>query len=77
MGILGFKKVDSLGRITIPFEFRKRFCISNGGFVEAHLKDNCLIIKPLEKKCTFCGNENDLKPFKDKYICKDCIDTIS
>lgn len=29
-------------------------------------------MKSFDKMCRFCGNEDDLKQFKNKYICKEC-----
>ena len=70
------RKLDSLGRIVIPKGIRIRYNISAGDIVDIYRQDNILGIRKHNTKCVLCGNEEDLVHFKNKLICKVCINKI-
>jgi len=72
-----FRKVDELGRIVIPIEIRKKFNISEGDRFEIYVEeDGNIVLKKFERSCAFCENIKDLKKFKNKLICKKCLNKI-
>lgn len=71
------RKVDSSGRISIPKEIRDRLYFSGEETVRIFIKNNKLILLKNEPGCIFCHNKNDLKVFKNKLICNDCLLNIS
>lgn len=43
------RKVDGLGRVTIPKEVRNQVGIEDNDFVELYVKDGCIILEPKKK----------------------------
>lgn len=70
------RKVDELGRVVIPIEIRNQFNIVEKDPIEIYVDGSSIILKKLEKNCTFCNNSDDLLKFNDKLICKDCCAKI-
>ncbi len=66
-------RVDNLGRIVIPVNFRKALGITPQKEVEISMVGNKVIIVPKESLCRLCGMEiSD----KESGLCKQCIKTI-
>ena len=72
-----FRKVDELGRVVIPIEIRNQFNIMEKDPIEIHVEGSSIILKKIEKTCTFCNNSEDLLSFNEKLICKECQEKIS
>jgi transcriptional pleiotropic regulator of transition state genes len=72
------RKVDELGRIVIPKETREQLYISVKDPLEIFLDEeqSALILKKYIPGCIFCGEMNEVKNFKDKLVCTQCIATI-
>lgn len=75
------RKIDLLGRLVLPAEFRKVLGIDLNDDLEMTLTDEGVLIKKYENKgeCILCGSKNDLVqiPSSNKPICKSCADNIS
>lgn len=71
------KKIDSLGRITIPMEFRKILNISAEDFLEISTDDRNIIIRKHENSCVFCDSKINIIKFNGHAICPDCIAQLS
>ncbi|MBR5295344.1 MAG: AbrB/MazE/SpoVT family DNA-binding domain-containing protein [Clostridia bacterium] len=67
------RKIDNLGRIVIPMDFRKALEISDWDELRIALEGNTIAIRKAADSCTFCQNEENLLPFEDKFICSDCL----
>lgn len=70
------KKIDNLGRIVIPNEILKTLNLKKLDTLEFFTEGECLILKRYTKDCLFCGNIENLIEFKEKNICKNCIDKL-
>jgi transcriptional pleiotropic regulator of transition state genes len=68
--------LDSLGRIVIPIEIRRLFEIKESDQLEFYVEDNKIILQKSNPSCTFCGSEESLVPFAEKYICSSCVGKI-
>jgi transcriptional pleiotropic regulator of transition state genes len=66
------RKIDDLGRIVIPAETRKLFNIREGDHLFISVEGGSIVIKKMTDTCTFCGTDRDVKPFREKGVCKDC-----
>lgn len=69
------RKLDELGRVTLPKELRRTMEIGDRCPVEIYTEDgNKIVLRKYNgvDKCEFCENTNNLVPFKDKHICPDC-----
>ncbi len=73
-GIL--RRVDSLGRITLPMELRRTLDISEHDQLEIYLDEDRVILRKNEKSCIFCGSNVQLLEHHDKYICRECIQAL-
>ncbi len=70
------RKIDNLGRIVIPMDFRKALEISDWDELYISLDKNNVIIRKATDTCTFCGSEDSLLPFEDKFVCAKCLDKL-
>ena len=70
------RKLDELGRVVIPKEIRNKLDIEEKDPIEIYLDGTSIILKKFETGCIFCNNPKDLISFKDKLICKKCINRV-
>lgn len=70
------RKVDELGRIVLPIETRKRLELSPGDGVEIFVEKDRIILKKYEPSCIFCGDADDVLTYKEKKICRRCLDEL-
>ena len=71
------RKLDELGRVVIPIELRNKFNISEIDPIEIYVEGSNIILKKYENNCIFCGKSNNLKEYKDKPICANCLKKLS
>lgn len=71
------RKVDELGRVVLPIELRRTLDIAEKDSLEIFVDGEKIILKKYGPSCVFCGNADDVKHFKDKLICKSCVDELS
>jgi transcriptional pleiotropic regulator of transition state genes len=67
------RKVDELGRVVIPIELRRTLQIVEKDSLEIYVDGEKIILKKYEPACIFCGNADDVRPFRDKNICRACL----
>ena len=65
-------KVDKLGRIVLPSEYRKRLGLFTNAEIEINLIGKEIRIRALCEICPLCGFEKD----KGEMLCKDCLNKI-
>ena len=70
------RKVDELGRVVIPIELRRTLQIEEKDALEIYVDGERIILKKYQPACIFCGNAAIIKIFKDKNICRDCLDEM-
>ncbi len=70
------RKVDELGRVVIPVELRRTLRIAEKDALEIYVDEEKIILKKYEPACVFCGNAGETVTFKNKIICKDCIEDM-
>ena len=70
------RRVDELGRVVIPKEIRNKLDIQEKDPIEIYVDGDCIILKKFESNCVFCGNTKDLIEYKEKLICKKCINDL-
>lgn len=70
------RKVDELGRITLPIELRRTLNIDIKDPVEIFVEGEAIILKKYEPSCIFCGNAKDVVNYKGKNICKSCLEEL-
>ncbi|MBR5047541.1 MAG: AbrB/MazE/SpoVT family DNA-binding domain-containing protein [Eubacterium sp.] len=67
------RKLDSLGRITLPMELRKSFEIGEREPLEIFTEGDMIIIKKYNPSDVFTGSCDDLVEYKGKKVSKDSI----
>jgi transcriptional pleiotropic regulator of transition state genes len=67
------RNVDSLGRIVIPKELREVLGIALNDPIEIFEENEHIMLKKYEPGCIFCGEMNDVIYFKEKRICRNCV----
>ncbi|GAB6099730.1 AbrB/MazE/SpoVT family DNA-binding domain-containing protein [Halanaerocella petrolearia] len=71
------RKVDELGRVVIPVELRRTLDIDTKDSLEIYVDQEKIILKKYQPACIFCGNAGNIKNFKGKNICPDCLEEMS
>ncbi len=67
------RKLDELGRITLPIELRRHLNISERDPIEIFVDDERIILQKYEPSDIFTGNMSDLIDFHGKKVSKDSI----
>ncbi len=67
------RKVDELGRIVIPIELRRTLGIDVKDSLEIYVDNERIILKKYEPACLFCGNADNVKHYKGRIVCEECI----
>ena len=74
MQTTGFiRSIDSVGRVVLPVEIRKRFdLLDNNSSVEIFVDDDGIVLKKYKPTCIFCGSDSNLCEYMGKKICAEC-----
>ena len=67
------RRVDELGRIVLPIEIRRIMGISERDALVISMNENEIVMRKHEPICLFCGNNRNLKEFRGKIVCSECI----
>ncbi len=70
------RQLDALGRVVLPIELRRTMDISVKDKLEIFVNGDEIILKKYQPSCIFCGNADDVTPYKGKLICKACLATL-
>ena len=70
------RKLDDLGRIVIPIELRRTMDIGLRDTLEIFVEDDKIILKKYHPACIFCYDARDVIYYKDKLICKRCLEEL-
>lgn len=67
------RKVDELGRIVLPIELRRTLDIAEKDCLEIYMDGEAIVLKKFQSSCVFCGGTEEVKEFRGKAVCADCI----
>jgi len=68
------RKLDTLGRLVLPADYRKKAGIGADGEVRITECDGKIIIEKLRPACKICGSNDNLN---EKFqLCEKCIKEI-
>ena len=70
------RKVDELGRVVLPIELRRTLDIEEKDALEIYV-DGATVILKVCAACIFCDNADNIKVFKGKNICSNCLKEMS
>ncbi len=68
------RKLDNMGRIVLPAEYRKKTGITDLSEVRITEKDGKIIVEKLNPKCKICGSEENVHT--EMFVCEKCIAKI-
>ncbi len=67
------RKLDELGRITLPIELRRSLDLDVKDGLEILVQDNCIILRKAETADIFNGSTEDLVEFEGRKVSKESI----
>ena len=67
------RKLDELGRITLPIELRRSLDLDVKDGLEITVQDNCIILRKAECADIFTGSTEDLLDFEGKKVSRQSI----
>lgn len=70
------RKIDDLGRIVLPIEFRKSLGIDKRDSLEIFTDEDRIILKKYDPACVFCGSSDNVSTYKGKLVCRKCLDDL-
>ncbi|WP_315115972.1 AbrB/MazE/SpoVT family DNA-binding domain-containing protein [uncultured Clostridium sp.] len=70
------RKVDELGRIVIPIELRRTLDIEIKDSLEIFVDGEQIILKKYNPSCIFCGDAKNVKHYKGKIVCQNCLNEL-
>lgn len=70
------RRIDELGRVVLPKEWRDINNIKEKDALELHIDGKSLTIKKHENSCVFCGNRKGLQTHNNIYICRKCVNSL-
>ena len=70
------RNVDSLGRVVIPIELRRKLGIEVQDSMEIFMDGDLIILKNYQPLCIFCGKDKGLKRVFGKNVCEECVEEL-
>jgi len=70
------RRVDELGRIVIPMEYRKTLGIHVKDPLSISLEGEQIVIERYRESCAICGSEKDIQAVNDRSICAKCVSAV-
>ena len=70
------RRLDELGRVVIPMEFRNVLGWNKGTRLNIQLVGEKVIISKSEYGCAICGGLEEIKDVKGVRMCQGCIEEI-
>jgi transcriptional pleiotropic regulator of transition state genes len=70
------RRIDSLGRIVIPMEFRRTLGIHVHDQLSIRLEGEQIAIGRHRDTCAICGAEGDMVAVKDRSMCPACVGAV-
>lgn len=70
------RRVDELGRVVLPIELRRTLNIADRDSLEIYVDGEKIVLRKYEPACVFCGNLDDVGPFRGKNVCGDCLSVL-
>lgn len=67
------RKVDELGRVVLPMELRRTLDINPRDPLEIYIDGESIILMKYEPQCVFCSQSGDMRVFRDKNVCQECL----
>lgn len=66
------RRIDHLGRIVVPSEYRKTFGIADGDLIDMTVEGDAIVLRRVHPGCIFCASAADLGLFRGQLVCAGC-----
>ena len=70
------RRIDELGRIVLPIEIRRSLDINVKDPVEIFIDNERIVLQKYSPSCIFCGEADDVVTFKNKRVCRACLEEM-
>jgi transcriptional pleiotropic regulator of transition state genes len=70
------RRIDQLGRVVVPAEFRKSLGIDATDELEMRVEDGHLEIFKVSPACALCAGGTDLMRVNQRFLCNRCAREI-
>lgn len=72
------RKIDELGRIVVPKEFRTALKMPEGTPMEIFVNNaGEIVLRKYQPGCRFCGSMENLVDYAGEYVCQKCISQLT
>ena len=71
------RKLDELGRITLPIELRRSLNLDVKDGLEITVQDDCIILRKAESADIFTGSTEDLIDYEGKKVSRASVLALS
>ena len=71
------RRLDELGRVTLPIELRRSFQLEERDAVEIFVEGDSIILKKYISSGIFTGSREDLVEYKGKLVSKQSIKELA
>lgn len=71
------RRLDELGRITLPIELRRNLDIGEKDPIEIYVSEDMIILKKFAPVDTFTGSTDDLIEFHGKMVSKKSVEELA
>jgi AbrB family transcriptional regulator, transcriptional pleiotropic regulator of transition state genes len=66
------RRIDEVGRVVIPSEYRKVLGINLGDHLDMTLDGSGIVLRRIESACIFCAAIDELTRFSNRAVCASC-----
>jgi len=67
------RKMDDLGRVVIPMEFRRTMELEPGTPMEIYVTADSIVFRKYQPGCSFCGSfDIKVDGIRGKRLCRSC-----
>ena len=70
------RRLDRLGRVTLPSEIRRLFGLREDSEVTFTSVEDGILIAPYRSDCMVCGSTEYVKKVGSTYLCENCRDLL-
>jgi transcriptional pleiotropic regulator of transition state genes len=71
------RRFDENGRFVLPMEVRRMLDLDMpGDAVEVYLDGESVVLKKYNPSCLFGGEADDLVVYKEKRVCRKCVEKL-
>ncbi len=71
------RRVDDLGRIVLPRDYRRLLRINPSDEVEVVTDGQHIVVRKFEARCVFCGGDQETAEVLGKAVCSNCRSSLT